>query len=230
MELPVRDHIYFWSMFLNACFRAWTELCDYRYSVLSDYSIFSWVFTGLIWVDRQCVILNPKHIDLSFKISQLTFFNGTPTAPYFFRWIIEFYASYHRKQLSPGKPPEIGLNGFWTDYHTIKPCTARYLTSEIFLLLSDRSTVKRCSRLGRTFLLACTWGGIHPERIEPSSPREKHGDILWVLSTPRSPVPVSLHLLAFHLKPSQSSLRAPEHSPFKPSLLVLIQGTQGIGV
>ncbi len=32
--------------------------------------------------------------------------------------------------------------------------------------------------------------------IHPASPMENHGDVSWVVSTPRSPVPVSLHLLA----------------------------------
>ncbi len=55
-------------------------------------------------------------------------------------------------------------------------------------------------------------------------------DVSWVVSTPRSPVPVSLHLLALQLKSSLSGLRAPEHPLFTPSLLVLIEGAQGIGV
>ncbi len=40
------------------------------------------------------------------------------------------------------------------------------------------------------------------ERIEPTSPRENHGDVSWVVNTPRSLVPTSLHLLALQLKPS----------------------------
>ncbi len=37
-----------------------------------------------------------------------------------------------------------------------------------------------------------------------------HGDVSWVGSTPRSPVPVSLHLLDLQLKPSLPNLRAPD--------------------
>ncbi len=39
---------------------------------------------------------------------------------------------------------------------------------------------------------------------------KEHGDISWVVNTPRSPVPASLRLLALQLKPSLSGLRAPE--------------------
>ncbi len=39
-----------------------------------------------------------------------------------------------------------------------------------------------------------TYGSIHPVRVEPVSPRI--GGISWVGSTPRSLVPVSLHLLS----------------------------------
>ncbi len=46
-----------------------------------------------------------------------------------------------------------------------------------------------------------------------ASPREKTGDILWIVSTPRSPVP------ALQLKPNLSGLRAPEHPLFILSLL-----------
>ncbi len=46
--------------------------------------------------------------------------------------------------------------------------------------------------------------------LEAASPREKHGDISWVVSTPRSPVPLSLHLLALQLKPSLSGWKVPE--------------------
>ncbi len=65
--------------------------------------------------------------------------------------------------------------------------------------------------------IAC--GRIHPGRVEPASPRESHGDVSWVVSTPRSPVPVSMYLLALQLKPSLSGLRAPgrplfTHPPF----------------
>ncbi len=48
-------------------------------------------------------------------------------------------------------------------------------------------------------------------------------NVSWVDSTPRSPVPTSLHLLALHLKPSLPGLRAPEHPLFTPSPLILIQ-------
>ncbi len=63
-----------------------------------------------------------------------------------------------------------------------------------------------------------------PGRVDPASPSETNGDVSWVASTPRSPVPVSLHLLALQLKPSRSVLRALEHPlcQFTPSLLVLL--------
>ncbi len=70
----------------------------------------------------------------------------------------------------------------------------------------------------------CTRGGIHPVRDESASPRQKHGDVSWVVSTPRAPA--SLHLLALQLK---LSLKAPELLLFTPSLLVVFQGTRGIG-
>ncbi len=67
--------------------------------------------------------------------------------------------------------------------------------------------------------------------LEPASPREKHGDVSWVGSTLRYPVPASLHLLAlWQLKPSLSGLSAPELPLFTPSLSVLIQVTQWVGV
>ncbi len=53
-------------------------------------------------------------------------------------------------------------------------------------------------------LLTCDCAGIRPGGVEPASPR--HGDVLWVGSTPRSPVPTSLHLLVLQLKPSLSGL------------------------
>ncbi len=52
--------------------------------------------------------------------------------------------------------------------------------------------------------LAMSCGGINPGRVELASPRVKHGDVLWVVSTPRPPVPASLHLLALQIKPSVS--------------------------
>ncbi len=70
--------------------------------------------------------------------------------------------------------------------------------------------------------------------LEAASPREKLGDVSWVVSTPRFPVPASLHLLALQLKPSllarlESAGASVLHTP---SLLVLIQVTvtQWIGV
>ncbi len=60
-------------------------------------------------------------------------------------------------------------------------------------------------------------------RVEPPSSRESHGDVSWVVSTPRSPIPALLHSLALQLKPCLSGSRAPEHPLFTPSLLVLIQ-------
>ncbi len=62
--------------------------------------------------------------------------------------------------------------------------------------------------------------------LEPASPRENYGDVSWVVSTPRSPVPASLHLLALQPKPSLSGLRAPERSFFVPCIMVFIQVTQ----
>ncbi len=59
-----------------------------------------------------------------------------------------------------------------------------------------------------------------------TSPRESHGDVSWVVSTLRSPVPASLQLMALQITPSLSSLRVPEHPRFTPSLLVLIQVTR----
>ncbi len=43
------------------------------------------------------------------------------------------------------------------------------------------------------YLLTCTWGAIHLGRVETASPRENHGNISWVFSTPKSPVSASLH-------------------------------------
>ncbi len=48
------------------------------------------------------------------------------------------------------------------------------------------------------YLLTCTYS------LELPSPREKLGDASWVVRTPGSPVPASLHLLALQLKPSLS--------------------------
>ncbi len=52
------------------------------------------------------------------------------------------------------------------------------------------------------------------DNLESAPPRENHGDVSWVVCTPRSPVPASLHLLALQLKPSLPGLRAPEHPLF----------------
>ncbi len=82
------------------------------------------------------------------------------------------------------------------------------------------------SLIYRWLVLTCNWVGIYPMCVEPASPRENHGDVSWVVSTPRSPVSASLHLLALQLKPSLPGLRAPEHPLFTFSLLVLIQVTR----
>ncbi len=63
-------------------------------------------------------------------------------------------------------------------------------------------------------------------RVELASPTEIHGGVSWVVSTPRSPVPASQHLLDLQLKPSLPGLIAPEHPLFTPTLLVLIQVTR----
>ncbi len=59
-------------------------------------------------------------------------------------------------------------------------------------------------------------------RIEPASPRVNHGDVSWVVSTPRSQVPVPLHLLALQLNLGLLSLFG-----LNPGDAT---GTQGIGV
>ncbi len=59
-----------------------------------------------------------------------------------------------------------------------------------------------------------------------ASPRETHGNVSWVVSTPRSPAPASLHLLALQIKPRLPDLRVPDRPLFTPSLLVLIQLTR----
>ncbi len=70
--------------------------------------------------------------------------------------------------------------------------------------------------------------------LEPASLREELDDVSWVVSTPRSPVTASLHLLALQLKPSLCGLRAPEHPFFTPFIFGLnpgdALGTQGVGV
>ncbi len=50
--------------------------------------------------------------------------------------------------------------------------------------------------------------------FEPTSPRENHGDVSWVVNTLRSPVPASLRLEALQLKPSLPGLRALEYPLF----------------
>ncbi len=61
--------------------------------------------------------------------------------------------------------------------------------------------------------------------LEAAPQKENHGDdVSWVVSTPRSSVPVSLHLMALQLKPSLSGLRALEHPLFTHTLLISIQG------
>ncbi len=67
--------------------------------------------------------------------------------------------------------------------------------------------------------LLCACGCIRPGRVVPASPR--HGDESWVGSTPMSPVPASLHLLALQLKPSLSGLCAPERPLFTPPLFLV---------
>ncbi len=48
-------------------------------------------------------------------------------------------------------------------------------------------------------------------------------EVSWVVSIPRSPVPLPLHLLALQRKPSLPGLRARERTIFTASLLVSIQ-------
>ncbi len=50
-----------------------------------------------------------------------------------------------------------------------------------------------------TYLL--TWGGILPERVEPTSPRKNHGDVSWVVSTPRFPVSAVREVLSVSVPP-----------------------------
>ncbi len=45
---------------------------------------------------------------------------------------------------------------------------------------------------------------------------------LGVGSTPRSPVPASLHLAALYVKPCLSGLREPEHPLFTPPLISIL--------
>ncbi len=63
-------------------------------------------------------------------------------------------------------------------------------------------------------------------RVEPASLRENRGDGYLVVSTLRSPVPASLHLLALQLKRSLSGLRTPEH-PFFTTPQVTRRGRKG---
>ncbi len=75
-----------------------------------------------------------------------------------------------------------------------------------------------------------------PGRVEPASPREKHGDVSWVVSTQESPVHVSLQLLALQLMPSLlarfvtagvATLHTPPPFGFDPGDKT---GTQEVGV
>ncbi len=78
------------------------------------------------------------------------------------------------------------------------------------------------------YSLPCTCGGIHPEQVESASPMGTISidDASWVVGTPRSSVPASLHYLGLQLKPTLPDLRAQKRPLFTPSLLVSIQVTQ----
>ncbi len=73
---------------------------------------------------------------------------------------------------------------------------------------SDHHDGNSSNSVWRMCYFTCTWGDIHPGRVEPKSP----SDVSWAVSTPKSPVPASLHLLTLLL--------------FTSSLFVLIQVTQ----
>ncbi len=66
-----------------------------------------------------------------------------------------------------------------------------------------------------------------PGPVELASQRENHGNVSWVVRTPKSPIPASLQLLALYLKPRLSGLRALQHLLTTPSLLILIQIRDG---
>ncbi len=99
-----------------------------------------------------------------------------------------------------------------------------FLRRQTFQFLrQDTKTVQNIKGVECTYMLF-----LLVIEVDPASPRENHCDVSWVVSTPRPPVPASLHLLALQLKPNLSGLRAPEHPIFtpRPPLLVLIQVTQ----
>ncbi len=100
-----------------------------------------------------------------------------------------------------------------------------YISMALFMQRRHQSTGVSTLILSNS-VLTCTWGGIQPGWVKLTLPKENHCDVSWIVSTPSSPVLVSLHLLALRLKPSLSSLRAPEHPLFTSSLLVLFQVTQ----
>ncbi len=64
-----------------------------------------------------------------------------------------------------------------------------------------------------------SWCGIQHGRAEPASPRENQGDDSWVVSTPMSSVPATLHLLVLQLTSSSPvwegrSIRSSHPPPF----------------
>ncbi len=62
-----------------------------------------------------------------------------------------------------------------------------------------------------------------PGVVEPSSPREKHGDVSWVVSTLMPPVPASVRF--------ESALTSALHTlPFGFNSGDAVTGTQGIGI
>ncbi len=72
------------------------------------------------------------------------------------------------------------------------------------LFIKNRTSIKKRNVVDAYLLLV----------LEATSPREKLDDVSWVVSTPGSPVPTSLHLLALKLKPSLAGLRASVHPLF----------------
>ncbi len=76
------------------------------------------------------------------------------------------------------------------------------------------------------FLLTCSCGGIHQGRVEPASPIDSSGNVSWIISTSRSPVPASLQVLALQLKPSLPSLRTSER-PLFTAIQVTRRGREG---
>ncbi len=63
-----------------------------------------------------------------------------------------------------------------------------------------QTAVLSCSYLSNCLLMELT---LYPGGL---SRRPNIGVVPWVVSTPRSPVPASLHLVALQLKPSMSGL------------------------